>query len=273
LKLMAIYELYGLNDIAVDIAVTFPSELSQRLDVERAIDMLCDNDGGVVREYLAEVRGLKLSLAAARRRVHALHHELSADVTSQEGFATRLVAELKEIKAELNSVIVTGHELPQPDQFPYEGHGEIDSVIPEDPKDVARDHGASMMRISPRRAVGVAELHVRVLLACHCSEPNSVRIAVFQENRQSPLALLTEQLITKELTTIDQDFVTLIPDASRPPVLEIRVGLAHSGGTLSLNHVPGQGTAAAFSSAVRLRWLPVEHDIGELTHTPARTRT
>lgn len=41
LKLMAIYELHGLNDIAVDTAVTFSNELGQRLDVERAIDLLC----------------------------------------------------------------------------------------------------------------------------------------------------------------------------------------------------------------------------------------
>jgi FkbM family methyltransferase len=43
LKLMAIYELHGLNDIAVDIAMTFSNELGRRLDVERAIDLLCDN--------------------------------------------------------------------------------------------------------------------------------------------------------------------------------------------------------------------------------------
>lgn len=53
LKLMVIYELHGLSDIAVDSAMTFSNELGQRLDVERAIDLLCDNDGGVVREYVA----------------------------------------------------------------------------------------------------------------------------------------------------------------------------------------------------------------------------
>jgi hypothetical protein len=36
LKTMSIYELHGLNDIAVDTAVKFSSELGQRLDVERA---------------------------------------------------------------------------------------------------------------------------------------------------------------------------------------------------------------------------------------------
>src|SRR4026208_442882 len=41
LKTMSIYELHGLNDIAVDTAVKFANELGQRLDVERAVDLLC----------------------------------------------------------------------------------------------------------------------------------------------------------------------------------------------------------------------------------------
>src|SRR5262249_15549985 len=225
----------------------------QRLDVERAIDLLCDNDGGVVREYLAEIRGLKLTLAGAGRRVHALHRKLSVDVTSQERLASQVVAELEKIKAELNSVILAGHEPPHTDQFTYEGHGQTDSVIPEDPKDVTRHHGAPIMRISPRPGTGVAELHMRVLLNCHCSEPNSVRVAVFHDGSEQPLAVLTEHAIAAELTIIDQDFVASVANASRPPVFEIHVGLAHSGGTLSLNHVPGQDGAVEFPSAVRLR--------------------
>jgi FkbM family methyltransferase len=42
LKLMAIYELHDLNDVAVDIAVSFSNQLGQRLDVEHAIDLLCE---------------------------------------------------------------------------------------------------------------------------------------------------------------------------------------------------------------------------------------
>jgi hypothetical protein len=41
LKLIAIYELHGLNDIAVETTVTFSAELAQRLDVERVIELLC----------------------------------------------------------------------------------------------------------------------------------------------------------------------------------------------------------------------------------------
>ena len=40
LKAMAIYELHGLSDIAVDTAVKFSPELGRRVDVERAVDLL-----------------------------------------------------------------------------------------------------------------------------------------------------------------------------------------------------------------------------------------
>jgi FkbM family methyltransferase len=41
LKAMAIYELHGFNDIALQTALAFTKELGQRIDVERAIDLLC----------------------------------------------------------------------------------------------------------------------------------------------------------------------------------------------------------------------------------------
>ena len=41
LKTMAIYELHGFNDVALETAVAFTKELGQRIDVERAIDLLC----------------------------------------------------------------------------------------------------------------------------------------------------------------------------------------------------------------------------------------
>jgi FkbM family methyltransferase len=42
IKLMIIYELYGLNDIAVDTAERFKDRLAGRLDVEKAITLLAD---------------------------------------------------------------------------------------------------------------------------------------------------------------------------------------------------------------------------------------
>ena len=41
LKAMAIYELHGFNDVALQTALAFTKELGQRIDVERAIDLLC----------------------------------------------------------------------------------------------------------------------------------------------------------------------------------------------------------------------------------------
>jgi FkbM family methyltransferase len=42
LKLIAIYELHGLNDAAVDTALTFSKQLEEQIDVERAIELLCN---------------------------------------------------------------------------------------------------------------------------------------------------------------------------------------------------------------------------------------
>jgi uncharacterized coiled-coil protein SlyX/mRNA-degrading endonuclease toxin of MazEF toxin-antitoxin module len=179
---------------------------------------------------------------------------VAAHLRSKAELATRVVEELENIKGELDPVIVTGDEVPQPDQFTYEGHAATDAVIPEDPKDVTRAHGASIMRISPRHSAGLAELHVRILLNCYCSETNSVRVAVFEDSNEHPVVVLTENLIAAELTLVDQDVFISVSDGSRPLLLEIRVGLAHSGGILSLNHVP----ALALASAVRFRWLPIE---------------
>ena len=261
LKLMAIYELYGLNDVAVDVAMTFYDNISQRIDVERAIELLCDNDGGAVREYLDEVRRLKRSITNMNQWLHTLHRALSSNVF-RRAISAGAIAELEGMKRELASLIVTKDELPQPLQFPYEGHAQIDSVIPQALKDITRAHGGAILRISPGQEIGLAELHVRVLLNCYCPETNSVRVAVFRDGCDEPLAVLTQDLIPAQTTVVDQDFVTSAMDASVPPILEIRVGLAHPGVTLSLNHVSGQNNNSAFASAVRLQWIPLENSAG-----------
>jgi FkbM family methyltransferase len=43
IKMMVIYELHGLNDIALDTLVRFRDELSDRIDVDQAIDLLADS--------------------------------------------------------------------------------------------------------------------------------------------------------------------------------------------------------------------------------------
>jgi FkbM family methyltransferase len=56
IKIMIIYELYGLNDIAFDTATRFSSELGQRLDIERAKRLLLGEDYAalVARAFEAE---------------------------------------------------------------------------------------------------------------------------------------------------------------------------------------------------------------------------
>ena len=44
IKMMIIYELHGLNDIALDTLVRFRDELSDRIDVDQAIELLADPD-------------------------------------------------------------------------------------------------------------------------------------------------------------------------------------------------------------------------------------
>jgi FkbM family methyltransferase len=42
IKLMIVYELYGLSDVALDTAICFVEQLAPRLDVEQAVDLLAD---------------------------------------------------------------------------------------------------------------------------------------------------------------------------------------------------------------------------------------
>jgi FkbM family methyltransferase len=60
LKTIVICELHGLNDVAVDTALKFSAELGQRIDVERAVDLLCKaetppSDAATLRQQLHSV--------------------------------------------------------------------------------------------------------------------------------------------------------------------------------------------------------------------------
>jgi FkbM family methyltransferase len=61
LKCMAICELHGFNDVAVETAVKFSGDLGQRLDVERAIDLLC-KAGPAALAAESRVRSLTMKL-------------------------------------------------------------------------------------------------------------------------------------------------------------------------------------------------------------------
>ena len=79
IKTMVIYELHGLNDVAIDTAQRFRDLLGRRLDVERAIDLLADPDchipGGAKGSTQAEIATLK-------RRIDALERSMSWRVTA-----------------------------------------------------------------------------------------------------------------------------------------------------------------------------------------------
>jgi len=224
----------------------------KEISVDRLIKMIA-----TAETYNLQDVGLDILFANQERLAQRLDVEQAADWLVREHEHSTLTYHQYRTRT-----VPARHESPHTDQFTYEARGRTDSVIPEHPNKVTRHDGAAIMRVSPRRGAGSTELHIRILLNCHCSEPNSVRVAVFQDDRERPVAVLTEQLIEAGLTSIDQGFVASVADSSHPPVLEIRVGLARPGGILSLNHVPGQDGGAAFSSTVRLRWLSAEKNIG-----------
>jgi hypothetical protein len=71
LKTIVIYELHGLNDIAFDTAAKFSAELGQRIDVERALDLLCQ-----YTETLSE------DPATLRQQLHSIHASTSWRITA-----------------------------------------------------------------------------------------------------------------------------------------------------------------------------------------------
>lgn len=79
IKMMVIYELHGLNDVAIDTARRFCDILGRRLDVERAIDLLAD-------PYCRIPGGAKgstqVEIAAFKRRIDALARSMSWRVTA-----------------------------------------------------------------------------------------------------------------------------------------------------------------------------------------------
>lgn len=107
LKLMAIYELHGLNDVAVDTAMAFSSELGQRLDVERVIDLLCEQgdvsrDGSIKRQIEAlqeQVLALQCGIDASRQQVLALEGEQAALVDQNNKLEREIDASRQQVVA------------------------------------------------------------------------------------------------------------------------------------------------------------------------------
>jgi SAM-dependent methyltransferase len=237
-------------------AVTVDGELASGARIKH----LTKNES-LVKQYAAEIQGLKMSLAACRKQIDALQREVS-DILQSGGDKRQIqhvMTELAKIKVEVNTAPLVRHPL-QPDvqEFAYEGRGQTGSVIPEAPQQATRDRGGAILRISPRREGGLTRLHFRLLINCHASEPNSAVIAVFQDGVEPPLAVLSEPLMGNEMVLVEKEFVAEVAPDAAPPVFEVRVGLARGGGVLSLNHDPEQNIAASTPSCVRLRWLAGE---------------
>jgi FkbM family methyltransferase len=104
LKMMAIYELYGLNDIALDTAVRFRELLSKRLDVERAIVLLADAWCRAERpaaepargeDWMARASGNERLLRATRARLDAIEKSTSWRITAPLRAAKTIITGLQ----------------------------------------------------------------------------------------------------------------------------------------------------------------------------------
>jgi FkbM family methyltransferase len=88
IKMMIVYELHGLNDIAVDTAQRFRDTLAPRLDVERAVDLLAD-------PFCRTPRGATAAKGWQRQAVDTLSRRIDA-VERSTGWRVR--APLRRIK-------------------------------------------------------------------------------------------------------------------------------------------------------------------------------
>ena len=101
LKTMSIFELYGLSDMALDTAVACADELGQRLDVERAVDLLCrqhsvrqSEDVDRINKLGQQINDLKDQRAQLYGKCLALEEALSQ---MQSSTAWRLTAPLRTV--------------------------------------------------------------------------------------------------------------------------------------------------------------------------------
>ncbi len=79
IKLMIVYELYALDDIAVDTAIQFQAVLGARLDVEKAIVLLCENTR--LRTRFSRSPLMQLPIKALKASIHALERRSGVNLT------------------------------------------------------------------------------------------------------------------------------------------------------------------------------------------------
>jgi FkbM family methyltransferase len=89
IKMMTIYELYGLNDIALDTAERFADRLGTRLDVDQAIRLLANPDCGPSTPLIERIRDLEQS---QQRFIRAYEQSTSWRITAPLRAVKRLLA-------------------------------------------------------------------------------------------------------------------------------------------------------------------------------------
>ncbi len=85
LKMMIIYELHGLNDIALDTLVRYRDELSDRIDVDQAIDLLADSScrtDPVTSELESRLQAAEAANATARSEFEKIKTPLNRLMTA-----------------------------------------------------------------------------------------------------------------------------------------------------------------------------------------------
>ncbi len=94
IKTMVIYELHGLNDIALDTAARFRERIGQRIDVDHAIDLLADRAcrGGGISGV-----DLPTDIDALRQRIRQL----------EESTSWRVTAPLRRIRSAMRRILKT----------------------------------------------------------------------------------------------------------------------------------------------------------------------
>ena len=221
----------------------------------------------LAKEYRGEIQVLKTAIHSCGRQIDVLQQEFAdgSHPVAGEQSLKQVADQLEQIKSQLTASL-NGGTRPPPQQYSYEERAQITSVIPYDADQATRDHGVSILRVSPIRGGALTWLRIRALINCYSSEPNAAVVAIFQDGFDRPVALLAEPLQPRQLTLMDREVLASFGGGLVARALEVRIGLSHEGGTLWLNHDPIQNRDAAIPSCVQFSW-----SIGETEKFPGQS--
>jgi FkbM family methyltransferase len=207
LKMIATTELYGLQDVGLEILFANKDALGRRLDVEEAADWL-------VRERVAT------TLTYRQYRSNAI---MWVDLPTRE-----------------------------PTDVCYKAEGATTCVIPLEPGAATSEDGAAILRVSHPAQSGCGSLRFNAVLNCSSTNVNTAVLAVNQDGKRMPVAIIAEPLKPGEITVLNKEFVVPIERHDPAPIFDIRVGLASPGGTLFLNPKPSGNAGALPPSYIRI---------------------